>query len=200
MITKSGLAIELSRLKTFDNPRIKAEQYPTDPETAAEILWFAYMQGDIEGKAIADLGCGTGILGKGALLLGAKKIFFVDNDENAMKLCRENVGRTGKAEFLLKDVEDFRKKADTVIQNPPFGTKTRHADKSFLEKAFEIANVVYSIHKMETRGFINELASRNGFETTNILEFEMPLKATQKFHKRRIHRIRVGCWRFEKSK
>ena len=199
MITKSKLAIELSKLKTFEKPKLKAEQYMTDSETAAEVLWFAYMKGDIEDKTIADLGCGTGILGKAALLMGAKKVFFVDDDENALKICKDNVGKTEKAYFLIRDVKDFNKKADTVIENPPFGTKEKHADREFLEKAFETADVVYSFHKLETRDFIEKLADKQGFSTTDCFEFDMPIKSSYKFHKSRIRRIRVGCWRFEKA-
>ena len=73
-MTKTQLAVELSRLKTFQKPKMYLEQYPTDSEIAADMLWSADMQGDIEGKVIADLGAGTGILGIGALILGAKGI------------------------------------------------------------------------------------------------------------------------------
>jgi len=200
MITKSGLAIELSKLKVFEKPSAKAEQYITEPEIAADFLWLAYMKGDIDGKIIADFGCGTGILGIGALFLGAKKIFFIDSDEKALEICRKNAkGFEKKAVFVLKDIKDFDGKADIVIQNPPFGTKTRHADREFLEKAFETADIVYSFHKLSTREFVEKFAGMKNFRTTALLEYEMPLKATQKFHKKRIQRINVGCWRFESS-
>jgi len=197
MITKSGLAIELSKLKTFENPKAGAEQYATDSENAAEVLWFAYMKGDISGKTIADFGAGTGILGIGAILLGAKKVFFIENDEDAIKVCRQNAAGYENAEFFVSDIKDFNKKADAVIQNPPFGTRVKHADAEFLKKAFETADVVYSFHKLETKEFIERFAQKNGFAATNVFEFRMPLKATQKFHTKRIQRINVGCWRFE---
>jgi len=197
MITKSSLAIALSKLKTFEKPKAKAEQYATDSETAAEVLWFAFMKGDIKDKIIADLGCGTGILGIGAILLGAKKVFFIDNDENALRICKENAKNFKNAEFFLSDIKNFDKKVDVVIENPPFGTKIRHSDIEFLKKAFNIADVIYSFHKLETKEFIEKFAEKSRFLATNVLEFRMPLKATQKFHKKRIERINVGCWRFE---
>ena len=121
MITKSGLAIELSKLKAFEKPKIKSEQYITDSEIAADVLWFAYMKGDINGKIIADLGCGTGTLGIGALLLGAKKVFFIDNDERALEICRENAKKfTKKSVFLPKHIKEFDGKADTIIKKTPF--------------------------------------------------------------------------------
>ena len=61
MITKSRLAIELSELKVFESAKLKLEQYPTDSEIAADILWNAFMHGDIEGKTIADLAKRLGV-------------------------------------------------------------------------------------------------------------------------------------------
>lgn len=40
--------------------------------------------------AIADIGCGSGILSLGAMLLGAKEAIGVDNDPLAVKTCRAN--------------------------------------------------------------------------------------------------------------
>ena len=54
MLTKSGLAIKLSRLKAFSSPKLLSEQYPTDSEVAADVLWAAFMNGDIEGKIVAE--------------------------------------------------------------------------------------------------------------------------------------------------
>src|SRR3989344_9496721 len=89
--SKSRLAIELSKLKVFEQPDLATEQYPMDSEHGAEVLWDAYFKGDIENKTVADLGCGTGILGIGALLLGARLTYFVDSDEEAIKIAKENL-------------------------------------------------------------------------------------------------------------
>ncbi len=43
-----------------------------------------------EGVVIADIGCGSGILSIGALLLGAKKVYAVDTDPLAVKSTIEN--------------------------------------------------------------------------------------------------------------
>ncbi|MEA3429668.1 MAG: METTL5 family protein [Nanoarchaeota archaeon] len=112
MVTKSRLAIILSKLKVFKDAKIKLEQYPTDSEIAAEVLWNAYLQGDIEGKTIADLGCGTGILGIGALILGAKYVYFVDIDEDALDICNSNLDS-------IKDIlQDVRGSIDNNNNNP----------------------------------------------------------------------------------
>ena len=204
MLSKSGLAILLSKLEVFDNPKVSLEQYATDSEVAAEILHFAYMNGDIKGKIIADLGCGTGLLGIGALVLGAKKVLFVDVDKEALRktsenleFAKENLSKKN-AVLINKDVKDFNEKADVVLENPPFGVQKKHADKPFLEKAFRTANVIYSFHKAESKQFIEKLAKDNGFEVTNYFEYDFLIKLTQKFHTRKSYRFKVGCWRMEK--
>lgn len=205
-ISKGTLAKTLSQLKVFENPRISEEQYPTDSEIAAEMLWNSAMIGDFDEKVIVDLGAGTGILGIGALLLGAKKVVFVEKDSYALGICKENYEKiksefnVGEAEFIEQDVSNYSGKVDLVIENPPFGTKEEHADKIFLEKAFEIASVVYSFHKANTKEFIQQFATQKGFKTTHYWEVDFPLKATQKFHTQKIKRIRVGIFRFEKGK
>lgn len=197
MITKKQLAIKLSKLKTFSKPKLSLEQYNIDSEIAALMLWTAYLNNDIGERVIADLGCGNGILGKGALLLGAKKVYFLDKDKEAIKLAKENVN-SKKAIFINKDVADFNKKVDIVIQNPPFGTKRKHSDKIFLEKAMELGNRIYSIHKITSKSFIKALI-KNKFDFRGILEFSLPLKATYKFHKKKYYRVKVGCWILERK-
>ena len=91
MLSKSELAIVLSKMKVFDEPELLKEQYATDSEVAAELLWSAYMNGDVKDRIVADFGCGTGILGIGCLLLEAKKVFFVDSDSKAIDVLKENL-------------------------------------------------------------------------------------------------------------
>src|SRR3989338_2841187 len=165
-MSKKTLAIELSTLEGFYEPKVSEEQYMTDSEIAADILWKAYILGDIYMKGVVDIGCGTGILGIGAGMLGAKKIWLIDKDNNAMDTTKKNISKM-KSESLFKnmskvkwiyiikdinnagDVNIKNDEVDTVIQNPPFGTKKRHNDVIFLEKAAEISNVVYSMHKSD---------------------------------------------------
>jgi len=203
--SKSQLAIVLSQLKGFENPKVRDEQYLVDSEIAAGVLWEAFLCGNIEKKQVADLGCGTGLLGLGALLLGASTVFFVDRDGDALRAAEFNLSTIksrffvpGKAVFRHQDIEQFDEKADTVIQNPPFGTQQMHADKAFLEKAFETAPMVYTFHKTSTAAFVQKTAEKHGFQISRQYDFAFPLKATQPFHRRRIHRIGVSCIRLER--
>lgn len=201
MVSKSSLAIELSKLKVFDQANVSLEQYPTDSEIAATILWQAKMNNDIEDKIIADLGAGTGILGIGALLLGAKFVYFIEKDKKAIEILKENLNNIkqnnefGEYEVINSEIQDFNKKVDLVIQNPPFGTKEKHADKLFIEKAFEITKTIYSFHKTSTKVFIEKISKDYNFKIKEQIDFKFPLKATQKFHKKRIENIEVSCFK-----
>ena len=200
MNSKKQLAVALSRLQSFEKPSFKLEQYPTDSEIAAEVLWFASQYGDLDNKEIADLGCGTGILGIGALMLESKSLNFVDIDERALRKLKQNLQlmEFKNYEIFNLNVEAFNKKVDVVIQNPPFGVKSEHADKVFLKKAFKISNVIYSFHKTTSEKFIDAISKDNGFKITHFFKFDFPLKQTMDFHKKRIQKSEVGCWRMEK--
>ena len=199
---KSQLAILLSKLEVFEHPKAELEQYPLDSETAATILWAAHQNKDIENKVIADLGCGTGILGLGALLLGAKKVYFIDKSEAAIRKAKQNLHfleqetnshLQGKATWLIGDISLFTNKVRTVLQNPPFGTKKEHADRIFLEKALNIGKSVYSIHKTSTLDYIRNLIERKKRSIKEELRLEMQLKKTMPWHKHDVHRIDVTC-------
>ena len=203
--SKKGLAVLLSSLKGFSEPKVRVEQYSTDPEIAAEVLWQAYMKGDIA-KVSVDLGCGPGMLGIGLLALGAEKVYFVDFDQKSVDIARGNVGKmesegykSGEAIFRVSDVNTFNDQVYLVVMNPPFGIKVRHMDKIFLKKAFEIGKVVYSFHKTESKKFLASFAKDNNYAITDVFDFEFPLKATMPFHSKRIKKISVSCFRFEKQ-
>jgi len=203
MIKKSALSILLSKLAVFSKPKAELEQYATDSENASFVLWHAYMLRDIENKIVADLGCGTGILGLGALLLGAKKCFFVDKSIEGIEKAKQNLAvleqatkmkLKNKAVFIVSEIEKFDKKADTAIQNPPFNN-----DKVFLEKALESAGVVYSMHNLSTLEFLKKFLEKKG-KLTNIFKIRLELKKTMPWHKRENKRIEVACLRVETFK
>ena len=207
-MSKSALAMVLSRLEGFLSPKVSQEQYLTDSEIAAFSLWNAYILGDLEGKVITDFGCGTGVLGIGALLLGAKHVLFVDSDRSALETLKINISKVksesytieGSFEIFNQDIGEVNLEADVVIENPPFGTKTKHADVIFLEKALKTAKVIYSFHKSETKAHINKVCTEKGAKITHVWDFDFPLKSTYKFHNKRIHRIKVSCFRIESDK
>ncbi|MFH0797865.1 MAG: METTL5 family protein [Candidatus Woesearchaeota archaeon] len=199
---KKKLALMLSKLKTFESADNHLEQYPTESEIASDVLWIAFMSGDVKGKSVADFGCGPGIFGIGCLLLGAKKAVFVDVDKKALDIARSNLklmeGETGRkynAVFRNKNVKDIKLKVDVVIQNPPFGVQASHSDKIFLIKAMEAAPITYSYHKLATKDFVENTARDYGFRAKLVAKFNFPLRSTMWFHIKNVHFVDVGCWR-----
>ncbi|AMM53283.1 METTL5 family protein [Pyrococcus kukulkanii] len=195
---KKELAIMLSKLKGFRNPKPWLEQYRTPGNAASELLWLAYSLGDIEGKVVADLGAGTGVLTLGALLLGAKKVYAVEVDPEAIEVLKENVEDFDNVEVIVGDVSEFSEKVDTVVMNPPFGSQRKHADRPFLLKAFEVSEVVYSIHlaKPEVRKFIERFSQENNFVISHKVTTEIEIPAQFFFHRKRLERIKVDIYRF----
>ena len=118
-MNKKELTRILTRLKTFEKTKLEFEQYQTECDIAATITWHAYMSKEIEDKTVADLGCGNGILGIAALILGAKKVFFVEIDKDAIEIAKENLKEIESileekfdVEFINKDIGFFNEKVE----------------------------------------------------------------------------------------
>jgi putative methylase len=110
----------------------------------------AYKHGDILNKDIIDLGCGTGRLGLGSAIIGAKSVLGVDIDSRVVEIAAKAARKLQvkeKTQWLTADITSIRGTFDTVLQNPPFGVQRKKADRSFLEKALEIGIRIYSLHK-----------------------------------------------------
>src|SRR3990170_2686144 len=121
----------------------------SEPAAATMLHLAAYTYGDIVGKSVLDLGCGTGRLALAAAFLGAESVVGVDIDKTAVKAAQENAVNAGlkaDVEWIAGDIDAVTGRFDTVLQNPPFGVQTRRADRWFLEKALEAGSAVYSLH------------------------------------------------------
>eukprot|EP00271_Cylindrocystis_brebissonii_P016581 TRINITY_DN4044_c0_g1_i1.p3 TRINITY_DN4044_c0_g1~~TRINITY_DN4044_c0_g1_i1.p3 ORF type:complete len:109 (-),score=29.80 TRINITY_DN4044_c0_g1_i1:1827-2153(-) len=81
----------LGGLQQFEKLKVELEQYPTGAHIAANMLYMVQsMYGDLEERTVLDLGCGCGILGIGAAMLGAEHVMGVDIDEDALSIAQEN--------------------------------------------------------------------------------------------------------------
>ncbi len=194
---KRELAIILEKLQGFRNPKIELEQYVTPPSLASEIVVTAKLMDDLE--LVVDLGCGTGILAIASALLGAKAVGF-DIDAEALKIARRNAKAVGvHVDFVLSRVEDVAvRRRCTVIMNPPFGIQRKHADRPFLFKAMEIADVIYTIHSAGSERFIRRVCAENGFEITHLWRYKIPLKRTYAFHEKEFKWIAVEVYRLRR--
>ncbi len=65
----------------------------THPTTFLCLQWLS--EQPVEGCEVIDYGCGSGILGIGALLLGASRVQGVDIDPQALVATRDNTARNG---------------------------------------------------------------------------------------------------------
>lgn len=201
----------LQCLDDFEKPKVVLEQYPTPPHIASQILYsIQTVHDDIENKVIADLGCGCGMLSIGSMLLGAANVVGFEIDPNALTVFQNNINEMEipGIEFVNCDVTrdvtstKFGNYFDTVIMNPPFGTKNNEGiDMKFLEVAqFLSNNVVYSLHKTSTRKFIQKTAESSEWnvDAKVIAELKYDLPATFKFHKKSSVDINVDLWRCQK--
>ncbi len=72
----------------------------THPTTALCLEWLD--SAEVQGRTVTDYGCGSGILGLAALLLGAESVIGVDTDPQALEASRENASRNGVAPERLR--------------------------------------------------------------------------------------------------
>lgn len=69
--------------------------FGTGTHPTTQLCLIGLEKQDVAGKAVLDLGCGSGILGIGAARLGAASIRAVDTDSLAVKSTGENAARNG---------------------------------------------------------------------------------------------------------
>ena len=78
---------------------------------------------DVKDKIVIDYGCGSGILGVAALLLGAKKVYATDIDPQAVLATKQNADLNGVLDHLYVGLpEEFNetfqgKQADVLVAN-----------------------------------------------------------------------------------
>ncbi len=77
--------------------------------------------GDVNDLVIADIGCGSGILSIGAMLLGAKQGYAVDTDPLAVKAARESRDLNGLAAERLLIEEGSVDRVAELIHTPVDG-------------------------------------------------------------------------------
>lgn len=73
---------------------------------------------DFQGKEVADVGAGSGILTSGACLLGAESVLVLDNDEKAMGVARENLKARPRVTYRTGNLlEGVERKFDILLAN-----------------------------------------------------------------------------------
>lgn len=112
------------RLETPPDERIR----PTSDRIRESLFNILHHKLDgFIGKRVLDGFAGTGALGFEALSRGAASALFVDNNRDALALCRRNaasLGLSGQADFRLVDLTRVPQSAgtfDLVLLDPPYG-------------------------------------------------------------------------------
>ena len=202
---KKHLEIRLQSVPAHPKPKVDLEQYTTPSIIASDLIWNAHSLGDIEDLDIVDLGCGTGVFAIGSALMGANSSIGVDIDEDSITLARDVKDKLNvdNVEFIVSDICDFNEvsNADTVFQNPPFGSQ-RNADSGqdlkFIQKAIELnCKVLYSFHMASTEEFLIKYYNDNNLEITHIFRYNFPIPKIYDFHTKEKQNVDVIAIRAE---
>ena len=196
---RQQLEIALSHLKPSPSPQLAYEAYDLDPSSAAEVLFLAESRfGDVKDRAILDLGCGSGILAIGAALMGAEMVVGVDINLDSVEMARANARLSGASvQLVAGDIEAVRGPLDVTIMNPPFGTRLRGIDVTFLRKAMSVSVLVYSLHKTgeQNRVFLRNAVEKLGGEVDAIFNMELEIPRTYEFHTKKRYQVEVDLYR-----
>ena len=118
-----------------------------------------------------------------------------DDDEDE----EEDVEEEEKSENV-KRKDYVWPRADTVLTNPPFGTRRKGADVAFLAAAMKMAETaVYSFHKTSTREYIQKVAVKKlGAKSAKVVaEMKYGLKNQYGHHRKEEVEVFVDVWRIE---
>ena len=122
----------------------------------------------LKDKLVIDYGCGSGILGIAALLLGASKVLAIDNDPQALLASRDNAQRNGiedeKLILLRPDQIPSDIYADIVVANI--------LANPLIELAEKITSLVKASGALCLSGVLNHQASQVAAAYHGNFEFE----------------------------
>jgi len=201
-VKRKELETLLSKIESYLRPKLSLEQYTTPPQLVAILLQTAaYTFNDIIGKRVCDLGCGVGRLSIAAAYLGAGEVLGIDIDKEAVHAAKDSAERLGlNIGWVAGDIEALVGTFDTVIQNPPFGVRSRGTDVKFLRKAFELGGVVYSIHKSgeSNRKYLTKVAEGSGRKAKVLAEARFEIPHQFEFHRKPKYEVKVDLYRIAK--
>ena len=200
----------LQCVQPFDTKlqKIELEQFPTGWHIASRLISTASDYEDVENKVVVDLGTGTAMLGIGCAMMGAAQVVGLDADADALAVARSNIDELeveSAMDLVLCDVTTMPlalaglNRVDTVIMNPPFGTRNKGIDVLFLERALDLRpKAIYSLHKSSTRKFlVNKATNEWGLTVEVLAELRFDIPKMYKMHKEKSKDVAVDFIRFE---
>ena len=193
------LAIKISKMNGFKSPIIELEQYTTQGSLAARWIRLARDMGDIQtGCTVADLGCGTGVLGLGALFCGASAAIMVDIDQSALDIVQDNAGSAGlseNVEIICSDVATTTLgHTDLILCNPPWGTQKMGADAPFFEAIRNAGVPAYVLHSSDAKHVAARFDSW-GWYVQEMFSEQFDLGSSHTHHTRRRVTTQATLWR-----
>ncbi len=201
--TRKELEIFTESIPTFQKPKLKLEQYPTNASIVATAVWDAYMRGLLD--IVLDLGCGTGRFAIAAAAMGARNVLCVDIDPEALDVAKRYAKKLGfeTIDFLVVDTTrlTLTRKFTVGFQNPPFGIwSTRGLDIVFLKTALRYVDVVYTIHKLTTLDYVRRVVEKWGYKFEVLEKSYLTLRPVFRHHKKRIHKVEIFLARISRLK
>ena len=191
----------LSGLEQLQSQSVELEQYATDGDLAARWLNDISSFGDLrEECTVADLGAGNGILGLGALALGAGRTILIDADKAACDTAQYNadkMGFTDSVEVIQASIGTDSIEIDSanvVISNPPWGRQSPRADRPFLDAILSARLPSHLMHSAEA-SHIEPAFKEQGWSVERYGEADFALPAAYSHHSRERGKTRAAFWR-----
>jgi len=191
----------LTGLEQTQSQSVDLEQYSTDGDLAARWLTDISNFGDLqEGCSVADLGAGNGVLGLGAIALGAGRIVLIESDRAACETAQHNAIKLGFADSAevtqaTIGIDTLRlDSVDLIISNPPWGRQSPKADRPFLDAMLSARVTSHLMHSAEA-SHIEPMFEEHGWSVERYGEADFALPAAYSHHSRQRGKTRAAFWR-----
>lgn len=120
-----------------------------------------------QGLRVADLGCGSGVLGLAALGLGAREVMAVDTDSLAVRATSENASLNGLAPEALRVAQGSLETLETLLASQPSDLLLCNILAPVIEA---LAPGFQSILSAQGRGLLSGLLVEQAPRLTDVLE------------------------------
>ncbi len=137
----------------------------TRPVTAIVRKSLFSCLGDIKGKIVLDLFCGTGILGIEAISRGSKSALFIDKDKNNTKHLKENLKHLKLQDITeiyntdyrmaLKALKRREQQFDIIFVDPPYKWVAKFQTLNYIIKYDILKAEGIIVHNMDKHTVID---------------------------------------------
>lgn len=126
--------------------------FGTGHHATTQLMIESLLEGDVEGKALLDMGSGTGVLAIVAAKLGASRVMAVEIDDMAEESVRENIALNDVADRVESVCGDVR-----AIEERVFDTVLANINRNILLADMEAYAATLSVGgKLVLSGFLTE--------------------------------------------